>query len=96
MGNLDSLVELDSFVQFKKFIKDFIINNDDLFRLIYFPMFDPFSEDYVILKIDISKLNITYWWDDASGGETVYTIESIPPKFIKVIGNVMNFDSQKL
>ena len=40
-----------------------------------------------------SKLNITYWWDDASGGETVYTIESIPPKFIKVIGNVSNLDS---
>ena len=65
----------------------------DLVNVIQDLGYNPFSDDYVILKIDISKLNITYWWDDASGGETVYTIESIPPKFIKVIGNVMNFDS---
>ena len=65
----------------------------DLVNVIQDLGYNPFSEDYVILKIDVSKLNITYWWDDASGGETVYTIESIPPKFIKVIGNVMNFDS---
>ena len=46
--------------------------------------------DYAILKIDISKLNITYWWDDASRGDTVYTVESIHPKFIKVIDNIDN------
>ena len=46
--------------------------------------------DYVILKIDISKLNITYWWDDASRGNTVYTVESIHPKFIEVIDNIDN------
>lgn len=44
--------------------------------------------DYAILKIDISKLNITYWWDDASRGNTVYTVESIPPKFITVINDI--------
>lgn len=44
--------------------------------------------EYAILKIDISKLNITYWWDDASRGNTVYTVESIHPKFIEVIDNV--------
>ena len=44
--------------------------------------------DYAILKIDISKLNITYWWDDASRGNTVYTVESIHPKFIEVIDNI--------
>lgn len=46
--------------------------------------------DYAILKIDISKLNITYWWDDASKGNTVYTVESIHPKFIEVIDNIDN------
>lgn len=46
--------------------------------------------DYAILKIDISKLNITYWWDDASRGNTVYTVESIHPKFIEVIDNINN------
>ena len=44
--------------------------------------------NYVILKIDVSKLNITFWWDDASIGNTIYTVESIPPKFIEVINNV--------
>lgn len=44
--------------------------------------------NYAILKIDISKLNITYWWDDASSGNTVYTVESIPPKFITVLNNI--------
>jgi hypothetical protein len=43
------------------------------------------SNDYVLIKIDTSKLNITFWWDDASYGTTVYTYESIPPKFIEVI-----------
>lgn len=66
---------------------------EDLVNVIQDLGYNPFSEDYIILKIDISRLNITYWWDDASGGETVYTIESIPPKFIKVIGNVSNLDS---
>ena len=47
-------------------------------------------DNYTILKIDISKLNITYWWDDASRGNTVYTVESIHPKFIKVIDNIDN------
>lgn len=47
-------------------------------------------KDYAILKIDISKLNITYWWDDASRGNTVYTVESIHPKFIEVIDNIDN------
>lgn len=46
MSSLDDLKELDDFKDFKKFIKDFIINNDDLFRLIYFPVFNPLSEDY--------------------------------------------------
>ena len=46
--------------------------------------------NYAILKIDISKLNITYWWDDASNGNTVYTVESIHPKFIEVIDNINN------
>ena len=46
--------------------------------------------DYAILKIDISKLNITYWRDDASRGNTVYTVESIHPKFIEVIDNIDN------
>lgn len=44
--------------------------------------------NYVILKIDVSKLNITFWWDDASIGNTIYTVESIPPKFIEVIDDV--------
>lgn len=47
-------------------------------------------KDYAILKIDISKLNITYWWDDASRGNTVYTVESIHPKFIEVIDDIDN------
>lgn len=47
-------------------------------------------DDYIILKIDISKLNITFWWDDASTGNTVYTVESIPPKLIEVIDNINN------
>ena len=47
-------------------------------------------DNYAILKIDISKLNITFWWDDASTGNTVYTIESIPPKLIEVIDNINN------
>ena len=46
--------------------------------------------EYAILKIDISKLNITYWWDDASRGNTVYTVESIHPKFIEVIDTIDN------
>ena len=46
------------------------------------------NTDYVVLKIDISKLNITFWWDDASKGTTVYTYESIPPKFITIIDNL--------
>ena len=46
------------------------------------------ERDYAILKIDISRLNITYWWDDASKGNTVYTVESIPPKFITVINDI--------
>lgn len=45
-------------------------------------------DNYAILKIDISKLNITYWWDDASVGNTIYTIESIPPKFIEIFDNI--------
>ena len=48
-----------------------------------------YSDEYVILKIDIKKLNITFWWDDASQGTTVYTYESIHPKFI----NVIDFDN---
>lgn len=46
--------------------------------------------DYAILKIDISKLNITYWWDDASRGNNVYTVEYIHPKFIEVIDDIDN------
>jgi hypothetical protein len=48
-----------------------------------------YSNEYAILKIDIEKLNITFWWDDASQGTTVYTYESIHPKFI----NVIDFDN---
>ena len=44
--------------------------------------------NYVILKIDVSKLNITFWWDDASIGNTIYTVESIPPKYITVINDI--------
>ena len=42
---LDNLKELDDFQEFKKFIKKFIIDSDDLFRLIYFPMSNPFSSE---------------------------------------------------
>ena len=46
------------------------------------------ENDYVILKIDASKLNFTFWWDDASKGNTVYTYESISPKFISIANNI--------
>lgn len=50
--------------------------------------YNVYDNNYIILKIDVSKLNITFWWDDASQGNTVYTYESIPPKFIEVIEDI--------
>ena len=58
---------------------------NDLISVIQDLGYSIYSEDYAILKIDVSKLNFTFWWDDASKGNTVYTVESIPPKFIEVI-----------
>ena len=58
---------------------------DELKNIILDLGYDINSSDYAILQIDTSKLNITYWWDDASQGNTVYTYESIPPKLISVI-----------
>ena len=57
----------------------------DLTRVITDLGYNIYSDEYVILKIDTEKLNITFWWDDASHGITVYTYESIHPKFINII-----------
>jgi hypothetical protein len=66
-----------------------ILNTDDVKKDVKHVINDlNLLRDYAILKIDISKLNITYWWDDASKGNTVYTVESIHPKFIEVIDNI--------
>jgi hypothetical protein len=66
-----------------------ILNTDDVKKDVKRVINDlNLLRDYAILKIDISKLNITYWWDDASKGNTVYTVESIHPKFIEVIDNI--------
>lgn len=46
------------------------------------------SDEYVILKVDVSNLNITFWCDDASTGNTIYTYDSIHPKFITVINDI--------
>lgn len=43
--NIDDLKELDDFDLFKKYIKNFIIDNDDLFRLIWFSNSNPLDED---------------------------------------------------
>lgn len=57
----------------------------DLTNVINDLAYNIYSDDYAILKIDTDKLNITFWWDDASHGNTVYTYESIHPKFINII-----------
>ena len=66
----------------------FTVHNDnikfDLISVIKDLGYDLDDSDYVILKIDISKLNATFWWDDASHGNTVYTYESIHPSFINI------------
>lgn len=41
---LDNLKELDNFGLFKKYIKNFVIDDDDLFRLIWFSNSNPFDE----------------------------------------------------
>ena len=45
MSSIDNLKELDNFQDFKTFIKNFIIDNDDLFRLIWFSNSNPLDED---------------------------------------------------
>lgn len=45
MSLLDNLKELDSFQDFKIFIKNFIIKNEQLFRLIWFSNSNPLDED---------------------------------------------------
>lgn len=62
-----------------------ISHSEDIEEDIENVIYDTDIQDYVILKIDVSKLNITFWFDDASEGNTIYTYESIPPKFISVI-----------
>ena len=42
---LSDLKEIDDFQLFKKYIKNFIIQNEDLYRLIYFSNSNPYDED---------------------------------------------------
>jgi hypothetical protein len=42
---LDDLKELNDFSEFREFIKNFIMEDRNLFRVVYFPYSDPFDED---------------------------------------------------
>lgn len=54
---------------------------DDISNVIVDKMYD----DPVILRINLKNHNISLWYDDSSYGNTVYTLEAIPPKLIEVI-----------
>lgn len=45
MSELDNIQELDNFYEFKQYIKQFILESDELFRLIYFCYKNPFDEN---------------------------------------------------
>lgn len=43
------------------------------------------KDDYVLLRINLQNHNLNFWYDDASRGNTIYTMESIPPSLIEKI-----------
>ena len=54
---------------------------DDISNVIVDKMYD----DPIILRINLKNHNISLWYDDSSYGNTVYTLEAIPPNLIEVI-----------
>ena len=64
MGDLSSLKELDDFQIYKKFIKRFFLEDQDLFRLVFFQMKNPFDEDKCVYPENPFKIFTTEKEDD--------------------------------
>jgi hypothetical protein len=87
---LDDLREIDDFQIFKQYIKQFILENEDLYRCIYFCFSDPFDEDKCPMpdkRLDIFDASKIQQRDGDSPTENIHGVVLFRPKNDNVINS---------